>query len=135
MTVMLRCCVLGAVLLLPVGVVPGAVLAGDQCYLKGEPVSCVNHAYDKRVGTMPIHEPFQIDATSIITVPNSCEERMREAMRAIAPFTHPTEYIVSENAVYESPGTRLRKEADRIERKDKAVQQFNETYRECVEGK
>jgi hypothetical protein len=119
--------------------VPSAGLATEHCYLRGEPVPCRNHAYDKRVGTVPCTDCdinlTQIDSTGTLAVGHSCEERMREAMRAIAPFTHPTEYIVSENAVYESPGTRLRKEADRIERKDKAVQQFNETYRECVEGK
>jgi hypothetical protein len=125
MTVMFRCCVLGAVLL-PVGVaaeITSMQYQGKHCRAQGfgEWVCSTNDEQQQLV----ISDKRE----------KACFAKMREAMRAIAPFTHPTEYIVSEHAVYESPAARMREEADQIERKDKAVQQFNETYRECVEGK
>lgn len=65
----------------------------------------------------------------------SCYERMREAMKAINPYLSKSDDTVSENAVYYTPSTRLRQEAERMDLEDAAVAQFRKTMKDCVEGK
>lgn len=54
----------------------------------------------------------------------TCEVKMRAAMKAVAPF-------LSKNG--DAPSSRLRMEADAIEREDAAVQQFRNVMKECVQ--
>lgn len=63
----------------------------------------------------------------------TCEKRMRDAMNAMDPFVRMTVTIDSVDAVYKSPATQLREEADRIDRRDHAVEQWRETMKECVQ--
>ena len=62
-----------------------------------------------------------------------CELKMREAMKAIAPFLSKTGDITSVEAVYITPSGRLRQEADAMDREDAAAQQFRDVMKECVQ--
>jgi len=61
-----------------------------------------------------------------------CEKKMREAMKLISPYIDYGDTSTMVDALYRSPQTRLREEADRLDKRDAAVRKWNKIYEECV---
>lgn len=62
-----------------------------------------------------------------------CELRMKNAMREIDPYVSKTVELREVELVYEPPSVRLRREADSMDRKDAAVNQFRDAVKECAQ--
>lgn len=62
-----------------------------------------------------------------------CQRRMHEAMKAVAPFLSKSVDTAFREAIYISPSGLLRQEADAIDLKDAAVQQFRDVLKECAQ--
>lgn len=86
------------------------------------------------------HELVGEDARAIVTCNDAlttcwtpCEQRMKEAMRAVAPYVTQSVELREVEAVYTPPSARLRQQAEAIERQDVAVQQFRNILKECAQ--
>lgn len=62
----------------------------------------------------------------------SCELKMKEAMKLIRPYIDYGEVGTTTDLLYRSPQTKLREEADRMDRRDAAVRKWEAIYQECV---
>jgi hypothetical protein len=61
-----------------------------------------------------------------------CELKMKEAMRLIRPYIDYGEVGTTTDLLYRSPQTRLREEADRLDKRDAALRKWDAIYQECV---
>lgn len=61
-----------------------------------------------------------------------CEEKMREAMKLILPYIDYGDTVTTVDALYRSQQTKLREEADRLDRRDAALRKWNKIYEECA---
>lgn len=62
----------------------------------------------------------------------TCELKMREAMKLIRPYIYYGEVGTTTDLLYRSPQTKLREEADRLDKRDAAVRKWEAIYQECV---
>ena len=72
------------------------------------------------------------DMRKILSEPKSCELKMKEAMKIIAPYIDYGDAVSTTDALYRSPQTKLREEADRLDRRDAVMRKWTAIYQECV---
>lgn len=63
---------------------------------------------------------------------SGCEQKMAEAMKLIQPYIDSGEVVSFTDTLYRSPQTRLREEADRLDKQDAALRRWEAVMRECV---
>lgn len=61
-----------------------------------------------------------------------CELKMKEAMKLIRPYIDYGEVGTTADLLYRSPQTKLREEADRLDKRDGVIRRWEEIYKECV---
>lgn len=66
------------------------------------------------------------------TAPLTCEQKMKEAMKLIRPYIDYGEVATTTDLLYRSPQTKLREEADRLDKRDAAIRKWEVIYKECV---
>lgn len=119
------------------GAAPKLEKDASKCFLKGEPVPCVGHAYDQRVGSVAmesqgsvivdrdvlksmIREAERQGGTLAVTVqPSPCYRKMQEAIREMKTAMH-----LNPNSRSLSRGFVMTEEAWERE--------FEPIYQECV---
>ena len=81
----------------------------------------------------PNPKMWYIDPQLGVMWTSPCEQKMKEAMRLISPYIDYGTQITFREALYRSPQTKLREEADRLDRRDAALRKWEAIYKECVE--
>lgn len=72
------------------------------------------------------------DMRKILSESQSCEQKMKEAMKLIWPYIDYGGVGITGDLLYRSPQTRLREEADRLDKRDAALRKWEAIYQECV---
>ena len=82
--------------------------------------------------TEPNPKMWYIDPQLGVMFTSPCEQKMKEAMKLIRPYIDYGEVGTTTDLLYRSPQTKLREEADRLDKRDSALRRWEEISKECV---